>query len=213
MRRRNGAVRREQIMDAAEQVFALRGYDGASLRDVARQADASLGVITHHFPSKENLLYNVVLRKRDPLIEIIRENLERAKNENKGDLGTIEAFIRPFLRSCIDSGSEFRTYIRLTSSFMGAYAANEVNVALLELLPISSLFAEFLRDAAPHIPDRKLKLAVYLIDAAVIFMVQDQGFLDQVTDGEYPIAAINELISPAATFFTGGLRALAETSD
>lgn len=208
--RKKGAARRELIMNAAEAIFSERGYYGTSLRDVSARSGAALGVLNHYFPTKEILFYEIVMRKRDRLADLIRESLEGAKAKSNNDFDVIEAFIRPFLRSCVDKESEFRNYIKLTSGAMSAYLIPEVATALVELQPITILFQRYLGEAVPEMPASQLKIVAYLIDAALVFMVQDTGFLDRVTEGEFPTESINELIRPAATFFTGGLRALAE---
>jgi AcrR family transcriptional regulator len=59
-----GIARRQQILDAARELFAVRGYRGASMRDVAGQVGLSMAGLLHYFPSKEELLA-AVLRQRD----------------------------------------------------------------------------------------------------------------------------------------------------
>lgn len=54
--------RREMILDAASALFAERGYDGASLRDISRRVGISHPGMLHHFSSKEVLLGAVIDR-------------------------------------------------------------------------------------------------------------------------------------------------------
>jgi len=58
------AARQAEIVEAAINVFAARGYHGGSLREIARELGMSLTAVTHHFPSKETLL-EAVLRETD----------------------------------------------------------------------------------------------------------------------------------------------------
>jgi TetR/AcrR family transcriptional regulator, regulator of cefoperazone and chloramphenicol sensitivity len=46
---------RARIRDAAIELFADRGLDGATIRDIALQAGVSSGLLRHHFGSKEGL--------------------------------------------------------------------------------------------------------------------------------------------------------------
>ncbi|HJV08161.1 MAG TPA: TetR family transcriptional regulator [Acidimicrobiales bacterium] len=46
---------RARIRDAALRLFAERGIDGASIRDIAKAAGVSGGLVRHHFGSKEGL--------------------------------------------------------------------------------------------------------------------------------------------------------------
>ena len=58
------AERRQQILDAALQVFAAHGYRAGSMREVARVADMSLSNLMHHFKTKDDLLL-ALLERRD----------------------------------------------------------------------------------------------------------------------------------------------------
>jgi len=60
------AARRRQIVDEAYRLFATRGYQGSSVRDVAAAAGMSQSNLLHHFATKEDLLL-AVLARRDEL--------------------------------------------------------------------------------------------------------------------------------------------------
>lgn len=60
---RSAAVReaaRKSIIDAALHVFTRRGYHGAAMADVAREARVSYGLAYHYFRSKEALFVELV---------------------------------------------------------------------------------------------------------------------------------------------------------
>jgi len=52
--------RQAEIVASATSVFSERGYRGGSLREIAKQLDASLTSVVHHFPSKSALLVAVL---------------------------------------------------------------------------------------------------------------------------------------------------------
>lgn len=56
--------RRQQIVDAAVEVFSSAGFHKGSIRDVAEKAGLSQAGLLHHYPSKEHLL-EAVLTWRD----------------------------------------------------------------------------------------------------------------------------------------------------
>lgn len=61
--------RREQILDAALRVFANKGFDRTSNKDIAREAGITTGLIYHYFQSKGALLKSL-LEERSPLYKI-----------------------------------------------------------------------------------------------------------------------------------------------
>lgn len=57
----------EALLAAACDLFAARGYDGASIRAITERARANLGAVTYHFGSKETLYHAVIESKVAPL--------------------------------------------------------------------------------------------------------------------------------------------------
>lgn len=56
---RRGPDRRKQIIAAASELFASRGFEGTSIRDIAAASGVLSGSLYYHFPSKEDLLFTV----------------------------------------------------------------------------------------------------------------------------------------------------------
>lgn len=56
---RGGESRREALLDAAAEMFAAKGYDGTSIRDIAGAVGMLPGSLYYHFKSKEGLLIAV----------------------------------------------------------------------------------------------------------------------------------------------------------
>ncbi|MCM0616897.1 TetR/AcrR family transcriptional regulator [Paenarthrobacter sp. TYUT067] len=55
--------RREQILDAAVEVFTAKGFNGASMREIAVRVGMSHTGMSHHFPDKAALLEAVLDRR------------------------------------------------------------------------------------------------------------------------------------------------------
>ncbi len=55
-RRQHAEERRDQILDAAVQVFAEKGFGGASIRDIAAAVGVTEGLLYHYFEGKEQLM-------------------------------------------------------------------------------------------------------------------------------------------------------------
>jgi TetR/AcrR family transcriptional regulator len=63
----------QRILDAAESLFAERGYAGTTLRDVAAAVGLRTPSLYNHFPSKESLYEAVLERGIQPVLEALSE--------------------------------------------------------------------------------------------------------------------------------------------
>lgn len=52
--------KREHILNVAEELFAEKGFDGTSVRDIAQSAGVNLAMISYYFGSKEKLLESLI---------------------------------------------------------------------------------------------------------------------------------------------------------
>jgi len=74
-RRMTAAERREQLIEIARGLFAERGFDGASVEEIAARAEVSKPVVYEHFGGKEGLYAVVVDREVRHLLDMMRAAL------------------------------------------------------------------------------------------------------------------------------------------
>lgn len=65
---------RELILDTAERLFALYGFDGLTLRDLAQAMELTAPSLYNHFASKQALYDAVLARGLQPIVEMIQES-------------------------------------------------------------------------------------------------------------------------------------------
>lgn len=75
------------ILEAAEMLFAEKGFDGTSIRDISKIAKINIAMISYYFGSKERLLqYLIVYRTSDikkQLENLLEEELDPIEKVNK----------------------------------------------------------------------------------------------------------------------------------
>jgi AcrR family transcriptional regulator len=114
-RRPGGADTRGEIIEAAQRVFADKGYDGTSLRAVARAAGVDPALVHHYFDGKASLFVAAMALPFDP-----RQVKEHASSRADSGSSTIEAFLTMWDRA-EGSGSSFGSCV--------AAMADSTNVA------------------------------------------------------------------------------------
>jgi AcrR family transcriptional regulator len=65
------SAKRRQILDGARQVFLSRGFDGASMGDIAKAAGVSKGTLYVYFDSKEKLFEALTIEEKECLAEAV----------------------------------------------------------------------------------------------------------------------------------------------
>ena len=75
--RRKGEITAERILDAAESLFAERGYGATTLRDVASAVGIRNPSLYNHFSSKESLYAAVLERGIRPVLDMLAAEVER----------------------------------------------------------------------------------------------------------------------------------------
>ena len=68
---------RGRVLSAAARLFREKGFERTTVRDIAREVGIQSGSIFHHFPTKEDILYAV-------MVEVIRFNTGRLEEATAG---------------------------------------------------------------------------------------------------------------------------------
>ena len=66
-----------QIIDTAEKLFADKGFEGTSVRDIAKDAGVNIAMISYYFGSKEKLLQAVFEKRSASLYTQISSLIEK----------------------------------------------------------------------------------------------------------------------------------------
>lgn len=209
-----GEATRNQVLDVAEVLFGRHGYAGTSLRDIAQEAGVRMGLVHYHFGNKHLIMEAAFDRKLDLLREAIAASFAqvKARSDTFGLEEMVTAFILPFLHAASTEDHPLRNYIVMTSHLMSSYRMPELRPILAKLSVISGILTDHLRRHCPRIAEGNLLAGVYLIEAALIFMVQDPGFLDDLSNEHHSVARLEDIARPALRFFVSGLESLQEPS-
>ncbi len=86
--------RREAIVEHAARLFATTGFRGASVADLAEACETSKSLIYHYYPSKEDILYAVMVSHLDQLVQDVAE----AASADAGPRTRLSTMVHGFMR-------------------------------------------------------------------------------------------------------------------
>ncbi|WDE03271.1 TetR/AcrR family transcriptional regulator [Thalassomonas viridans] len=90
---------KNKILDAAEQLFADKGFNGTSLREITSRAEVNLAAVNYHFGSKKELIKAVMSRYMNELSPRLESALEAVccQREQPSLIQVFSAFVEPLL--------------------------------------------------------------------------------------------------------------------
>lgn len=169
---------REHILDAAEQVFAERGFESAKLQEISARGGVSMGTIYAIFPGKEDLFRGILDRRGQQMLQIARDGAHSDPDPRVALDRLIEAYIDYF----IAHPNFLRMHLRLgTSWVLGPAIGSPGQVQLWE--EIHALQAELMRQGI----------------AARVFVEEDPAFLAKI------FSALDQVL--LADWVAGGMKA------
>jgi AcrR family transcriptional regulator len=141
---------REQLLVAAERLFAERGFAGVSVRTIAAEAGVNWSLVGYHFRGKEGLLAEVYRRHCTTLN---RERLRLLTEARRGGLkleSVIEAFVRPALAE-IKGVDGTNRYSRLRAMLAAEDAPLFTQLVAENFDQSSRTFVAALRECVPEL--------------------------------------------------------------
>ncbi|MEP3333756.1 TetR family transcriptional regulator [Sedimentitalea sp.] len=107
---------RERILNAAEMVFADKGFDGATIRDIAAAAKTQVGLVHHHGGGKAELFAQTVTRRADDLSKLRIDMLSARKADGPMTIESLlECFVGPYLERAASGDIQWLAYARLVA--------------------------------------------------------------------------------------------------
>lgn len=200
-------------MDAAERLFARRGFHGTSVRDITGAAGVDLSLVNYHFGSKNELLAAVIERRGQVLNEERLRRLAevrlRAAPAPPSTEAVVDAFFDPILDLLAHAGPGWHSYFSLL-----AYVNNSPEWGR-ELMGktfdgVVRQFIQAVMDSLPGAAPADIFWGYNFLTGALTLSLAETGRLDVLSDGlcrSNDVAALRARLGP---YVTAGLRGLAQ---
>lgn len=102
---------RQEILDAAEQVFAQQGYHPTTMDSVAEECGWSKGTLYLHFENKEDLFFSILISKIETLSALVISELENTSS--------LEAILETLIHVQFDFFQQHKSFMQLAISEQG----------------------------------------------------------------------------------------------
>lgn len=155
---------REKILDAAEQLFAKRGSQAVSLREINTAAGVSQGVLHYQFGGREGLI-EALLDRRLPAITEYRRRYLAQIDADKTPFTyrqLVEVLLLPLARLALEEGSAGQRFLRLMDNLSRESNPTFQRVVRRYFDDLRSVFDELAQQVFPYRPleDTRYRLLV-----------------------------------------------------
>ena len=205
----------ERILDAAEALFAERGFAETSLRMITSRADVNLAAVNYYFGSKNVLIQAVFARFLDP----IAERLTTLLNQLDADAALpthsqptqqelIALLFGVIMRGRLKERHNLQIFMRLLGI---AYAQRQKHLQRHLEVVYGELFERCQRlfvETVPELPLYELYWRMNFMMGSVIFTMSDFQTLNDISEARYHRGAtVEETMERLLPFLVAGLKA------
>lgn len=206
-----------KILNAAEKLFAQRGFDAVSVRDITQAAKANVAAVNYHFGSREGMVAIVISRYMTPIQE---ERLARLDALDKKRGGApleelLDAFARPVLSAVRKSDLSEKYYCMLVGRIFALLPDAYPKSVEDDLKVCMQRFAKSLAKALPKVDKEELQMRLHFVAGALIHALAHQETLQRLSDGASGKPTMEAVLTQFIRFAVAGLRegVAAEESD
>ena len=148
-----------RLLDAAEELFATKGFEEVSIRELAGAADVNVAAVGYHFQGKENLYQEVIKRRfiiqRDRTLAAIE--LVLAEGHGKPPLDSlIRSIVSLYMGAALSPGQD-GTFLKLIVSELHSKGDHATPLFFKEMVaPVFRTFSDALMRARPTLEQEQV---------------------------------------------------------
>lgn len=196
----------EQILDAAEALFAQHGLYGVTLKDVARKIDVHHTLLNYYFTDKKALFDAVFARRAAVTSERRMRALDDYHAAARGKPtveGALHAFLDTDLDLYIEGGERWKNYAQLTAQVANtpAWGADLMDE---HFDPVVLRLIDILQEALPGCAREDIFWGYHFVTGALLLTLARTGRIDKLSDGLCRSDDFVAIKQRMAAFMAGG---------
>ncbi len=201
--------RKDRIIEVAEKLFAQRGFNGVSLREITREAGVDVALVKYYFDNKEGLFDALLQRRADILNRERGEALDRvlARNNPAPVEDIIDAFTHPLLNEVVGEDSTWRDYFGLLAQVNNNPEwGGQVMSKYFD--PLVRRFIYALKDALPEADMVDIYWCYHFLSGALTLTFADTRRIDSLSGGLCHSADFESVHKRMVPFIAAGFRSI-----
>lgn len=202
--------RKTLILNSAETLFSFSGYDGASIRDIAKHAGVQLALVGYHFGPKEHLFEAVVQRRASYFVDRRLAELvaarSLAKNRPIPVKKIVYIYVWPFLERVINGGSGWKNYAKLMSQVASSRRWQTIVGKCYD--ENSLIFIDELKRSVPNCSDLTVLSSFQFMVGAMLNVAAESGRYEVLPGGTKSTKDLESVFADLVPFISAGFKAV-----
>ena len=179
--KRDNQQPKERLLDAAEELFAAKGYSEVSVRELATTAGMNVAAVNYHFQGKENLFNEVITRRfavqRDRTLNGLNELLNQTEGRPK-----IEDVIRVLVSEYMDAALSNSFLTLITRDMHSGEGGTHFQCLKQMIAPVFKAISQALMAARPSLRQDDLNWIIASIIGQIHHLILRRIKCDSCTD-------------------------------
>lgn len=200
---------KRKLLDAAEELFADKGFEAVSVRDITQLAKTNVAAVNYHFGSREGLLTLVMLRYMIPVTEERLARLDEAEAKFGEELPLeeiIDAFVRPLASQVQKSDLTEKLFYKLIGRIFAQQGDGMPPQIEDQLRRTSERFSVAFAKALPGVPPCDLAWKKHFLVGGMIHMLTHREVLFRLSGGASGNPTMDETLARFIRYSSAGLR-------
>jgi len=209
----DGNDTRERLLAAAERLFAERGFEATSVRDITTEADCNVAAVNYHFGGKENLYRESFralladLRRRR--IDSIRRDMEADPDMGLEDF--LESFANAFVEPLEDESRGRLAMAFFAREMVDRHLPGELFVEEF-VKPLLETSSSALEKVGPPMDAMTRRLCLMSVVGQLIHAIRAHRHFSPVSSSPMVPPDLREQVRHIVRFSAGGIRTCATAS-
>lgn len=202
----------DSLLDAAEVLFAERGFYGVATRAVSTKAGVDDALIYYHFTNKRGLFEAVLARRAEVLNKIRLESLHNYRSVTSVITvrAAIAAFIFPMIDLSLSNDKGWKSYFALVAQIDNTPWGGEIIHRFFD--EVVHVLLDIISLALPTVKPKELFWAYNFLAGSMMLALSETARVDRLSEGLCCAGQLTEVRERLVTFCAGGFEAVAKVS-
>jgi AcrR family transcriptional regulator len=175
-----------RILASAQDVFAAKGFEGASTREIAARAEVNISSLHYHWESKETLYLAIFERIFQQLVDLLRDQVATPQSDEDA-----RAVIERAMGLVFDFFVDHPTIPKLLMRRMMETEPVEQSAMRDSVGPALKVFSDWTRSFAPdRLPDKDVSFFLLVVQSVLFMSMLESPFVESLLGGNVHDTAV-----------------------